>query len=681
MKTAGSTIKSYAFTIMMMLAVMCAAAAPAAAVMDISQTISDGAQRTTLAFSGLAMMTGNLDAQSFFPPGKVADYTGFQYLRDNDPSNMGHNTSFLTRVAYNVIYILSDSQLLQLATLATAQQDQFDLYGYKRFPLMKAFRRLMDGDIPTGAMGLDLDAVKQASRELYAIDGQISFDRALLYANIISSLSDNQTAYLDAMKGKGWNSWPDITEAQIHDKMAALPQGSSVAVMTYASDIFSWYAGSVDADVYFCPERQGTYYGGFYIKDAPAVGHEGYSIDEQLTATAGSALCDSSKGYVTDAQAAVISSLVATQKNNLYAGATNIVSVRTKIATLLRGLLTSTASSDSVKTQVLALSSTYGDLDGENNYNYATVFTQVYNTLTTIRKSKLADLRKSIMSGTYSDNTTFDYSVCTTPFLYSSVISDTSVLAPYIDDTDYLFGIDNSTTLYPSSAKARAMGRFGVVRVAAAAGSSWTAASYDDWIKILWQTKGTGKGWVLYHVSANTGASRTGTMVIAGAQFTVSQKANPFFKGLFSLTSDAGVDNGTLPVDYTCDGSGSSPALAWANAPAHTKEFALMMTTLPGDGTTKWSWVLYGIPATTSSLEKNTTGVGTPGITFRSTMAYEPPCSQGPGAKRYTFTVYALSESPQLPDAADQVTGEVLTQAISSITLGSASLSLSYTRP
>ncbi len=57
--------------------------------------------------------------------------------------------------------------------------------------------------------------------------------------------------------------------------------------MTYASDLFSWYAGSVEADVYFCPERQGTYYGGFYMKDAPAIGHEGYSIDEQLTATAG----------------------------------------------------------------------------------------------------------------------------------------------------------------------------------------------------------------------------------------------------------------------------------------------------------------------------------------------------------------------------------------------------------
>ena len=107
-----------------------------------------------------------------------------------------------------------------------------------------------------------------------------------------------------------------------------------------------------------------------------------------------------------------------------------------------------------------------------------------------------------------------------------------------------------------------------------------------------------------------------------------------------------------------------------------------MMTTLPGDGTTKWSWVLYGIPATTTGLARNSSGVGIFGTgSHGSTMAYEPPCSQGPGAKLYTFTLYALSESPQLPDAADQVTGDALTEAISSITLGSASLNLSYARP
>ena len=414
----------------------CWTSAPSGPAFTITQTISDGAQGTTMAFSGLALMTGNLDAQSFFPPGKVADYTGFQYLRDNDPDNMGHNTSFLTRVANNVIYILNDTQLAQLSALAATQQTQIDLYGYKRYPLMRAFRRLIDGNIPSGATGLNLASVKKASRELYLIDGQISFDRAVLYASITNSLTGTQKAYLDAMKGKGWNSWPDVTDAQINAKMSGLAQGSKVAVMTYASDIYSWYAGSLEADVYFCPERHGTYYGGFYIKDAPAVGHEGYSIDEQMTATAGSALIDTSKGYVTEDQATLMYSLVATQKSNLNL----IVSTRTQIATLLRSLLSSSASADSVKTQVLGLSGTYGDLDGENNYNYATIFAQIYKSLTTEQKTKLAAMRKSMMSGKYADGTAFDYSVATTPFLYSAVVTDAQI-APYIADvaTNSLF--------------------------------------------------------------------------------------------------------------------------------------------------------------------------------------------------------------------------------------------------
>jgi hypothetical protein len=406
------------------------------AAFTMAQTLSDGAQGTTLAFSGMALMTGNLASQSFFPPGKVADYTGFQYLRDNDPDNMGHNTSFLTRVANNVIYTLSDAQLAQLSALATAQQSAVNQYGYMRFPLMQGFRRLLDGNIPSGSLGLNLNAVKAASRALYLIDGQISFDRAVLYASVINSLSSTQRSYLDAMKGKGWSSWPDISDAQISAKMSALPQGSKVAVMTYASDIYSWYAGSLEADVYFCPERHGTYYGSFYTKDAPAMGHEGYSIDEQMTATAGMALIDSSKGYVTASQASTMYGLVALQKSNL----TNIVSVRTQIATLLRSLLSSSTAQDTVKAQVLSLSGTYGDLDGANNYVYATTFASVYQSLSDTQKTKLSALRKSLLSGTYADGTSFDFSVASTPYLYSAVLSDAQI-ASYISDaaTNSLF--------------------------------------------------------------------------------------------------------------------------------------------------------------------------------------------------------------------------------------------------
>ncbi len=155
----------------------------------------------------------------------------------------------------------------------------------------------------------------------------------MLYANIYNSMSSTQFAYMNAMEGKGFNEWPNITDDQIASKMSNLPQGTATLVMTYASDIFSWYVGSVYSDVYFCPERHGTYYGGFYIKDAPAIGVPGYTISEKLTATLGAALTNSSLGYVTPAQANQMYSLVNSQRNNLYAGDTNIVATRTQIGT------------------------------------------------------------------------------------------------------------------------------------------------------------------------------------------------------------------------------------------------------------------------------------------------------------------------------------------------------------
>lgn len=171
------------------------------------------------------------------------------------------------------------------------------------------------------------------------------------------------------------------------------------------------------------------------------------------------------------------------------------------------------------------------------------------------------------------------------------------------------------------------------------------------------------------------GSSESGGSVSTTTDTTVQS-------GTFLLKSDAGVEGGAMSADYTCDGVGSSPALSWSNAPEGTKGFVLMMTTLPGDGTTKWNWVMYGIPATVSALAKNSSGVGITGTgSHGTTMMYDPPCSVGPGDKVYTFTLYALSATPALPTSAEDVTGEILTSAISSITLGSTALNLSYARP
>jgi phosphatidylethanolamine-binding protein (PEBP) family uncharacterized protein len=137
-----------------------------------------------------------------------------------------------------------------------------------------------------------------------------------------------------------------------------------------------------------------------------------------------------------------------------------------------------------------------------------------------------------------------------------------------------------------------------------------------------------------------------------------------------------------LPADFTCDGAGSSPPLAWSDPPAGTQEFALLMTTLPGDGTTKWNWVLHGIPAATRALPKDMYGLATTGVGSDGPFAgYQPPCSQGPGAKTYTFTLYALSAAPNLAAGPSPITGSALASALAGITLGTAALDVSYTRP
>lgn len=146
------------------------------------------------------------------------------------------------------------------------------------------------------------------------------------------------------------------------------------------------------------------------------------------------------------------------------------------------------------------------------------------------------------------------------------------------------------------------------------------------------------------------------------------------------VTSPVFTDGGTLPARFTCDGAGVSPPLAWSGTPPGTAELALLMTTMAPDGL-KWNWVLYHLPAATTSLTEATT-LGTAGRTSDGPqLAYAPPCSQGPGPKTYTFTIHALSQAPTLTVPPNQVTGAVLTTAIAPITLGRGSASVTYTRP
>ena len=92
--------------------------------------------------------------------------------------------------------------------------------------------------------------------------------------------------------------------------------------------------------------------------------------------------------------------------------------------------------------------------------------------------------------------------------------------------------------------------------------------------------------------------------------------------------------------------------------------------------------LVYNIPNTVSDLAEKTVNVGLFGVnTVNGKTEYTSPCSQGPGAKLYVMTVYALSAEPVLGVAQSKVTRDILLAAISKTTLGTAVMNVNYTRP
>ncbi len=142
------------------------------------------------------------------------------------------------------------------------------------------------------------------------------------------------------------------------------------------------------------------------------------------------------------------------------------------------------------------------------------------------------------------------------------------------------------------------------------------------------------------------------------------------------------VHNGIYPKLYTCDSLGISPGLQWSNAPSTTTSYALTMYTIPPTGDKHVYIVLYNIPEATSSLPDNSKSVGIFGInTVDGKTSYTPPCSQGPGAKVYVLTLYALNAAPTITVPNSQVTMDILLAGMKNKIVDSAVMSVTYTRP
>ena len=548
---------------------------------SVEQAISDRAQLHTIAFDGLAFLTGEMACNTFLPPGKVADFNGFQYMRDIDTNQLGHNTSFVPRAANNMLAVLTDQQKAQLIALAKEQEKMLSDFAYKRFPLIKAFYRQLTGDIPSGSDGLNREAVMKYAAELYELDGQLSYRRAEVLGGIVRSFTDAQRQALAKFKFNDSSTWPDIKD-QVDKR--SMSHATHVAVMTYASEMFSWYLGSVEGDVYFCPERHATYFGSFYMKDIPAMGNPNYTISSSLTGDSGEAFL----AALTEPQRKLVTGLVDQQRADLK----EIVQVRRQIATLLRSFM----KQDKVdRDKVLALARRYGELDGEISYFYAKAFAGVAKTLTADQRKTLMKLRN--LDPKYTPKGAYLYSV--------------PIDMPAIPNTDFLF-------VKPGASQPQAA----------------------------------------------PPAARAGRAV----------------EGSFTLTSSEVTDGGALPKDFTGDGSASTLPLEWNGAPEGTKSFALIMHHVAPD-MTKWYWILYDIPATTTTLPKNVRNVGKLGNnSVNGRCEYAPPHSKGPGEKTYIYTVYALSSPVKVNVQPADVTRDVLLAAMKDKVLASSELRVVYSR-
>ena len=377
----------------------------------LAQATSDRAQLSTIAFSGLAFLTGDFGPDTFIPPGKVCDYFGFQYMRDIDAAQKGHNPKFLDRVAGNVLKILTDEQRKLFVTMAQEQAPQFNELAVKRFPVIKAFYRELKGDLPPGTTGLNRDAVMQYVGDIFEFDAELSYKRAQVFGQIVSALTTDQKAALAKMKFGDFNTWPEV-DMDKYKLPRETDRSLNVAYMTYASEFFSWYAGSVDADVYFCPERHGTYFGSFYMKDMPAMGKKDYDISTSVTGDSGETFLQ----LLTANQREPITAITGKQCKDLQ----EIIEVRKSVSAELRKFLRG-GSADHQK--VLALGRRYGELDGEMSWMYAMAFANASRTLTDTQRTALKKLRN--LEGYTS----------APAYLYSSPMKE----LPNIPNTDFFF--------------------------------------------------------------------------------------------------------------------------------------------------------------------------------------------------------------------------------------------------
>lgn len=151
----------------------------------------------------------------------------------------------------------------------------------------------------------------------------------------------------------------------------------------------------------------------------------------------------------------------------------------------------------------------------------------------------------------------------------------------------------------------------------------------------------------------------------------------------FMIISRSFASGERIPVQYTCDGSNTSPQLSWKDAPAKTTTFALICDDPDAPGKTFVHWVIYNIPATKLYLDAHMPkGNQFPDGTMQgkndfNNVGYDGPCPPAGTAHHYHFKLYALDTVIALPHG---ITKQQLLEAMQEHVLAETELIGTYQR-
>jgi Raf kinase inhibitor-like YbhB/YbcL family protein len=160
----------------------------------------------------------------------------------------------------------------------------------------------------------------------------------------------------------------------------------------------------------------------------------------------------------------------------------------------------------------------------------------------------------------------------------------------------------------------------------------------------------------------------------------------------FTLASPDIAQGGTIALaqvfnSFGCSGQNVSPALSWHHAPPGTQSFALLVHDPDAPtGSGWWHWLVYNIPADTSSLPA---GAGDPkakllpsgavqGRTDFGVYAYGGPCPPPGKPHHYHFRLFAL-KVPKLEVPAD-ASAALIGFNVHANAIGEAQLTATYSR-